>query len=384
MTDTPNLALPLIAAGQAQKHVTHNEAIRALDALVQCAVLDRDLTAPPASPADGARYIVAAPATGAWAGKAGQIAAWQDGAWSFFAPRPGFLAFVADEALLYVYAGGGWVPVFAALAALQNLDRLGVGTSADAANPFAAKLDGALWTARPVPEGGTGDLRYTLNKEAAGNVLSLLFQSGYSGRAELGLVGDDDLHLKVSADGASWTEALRVGGSGHVGIGAAPGAERLSVAGNIVPALDNAYSLGTPSLRASTIYAATGVINTSDIRLKTDVEPIDPAVALSLLAKARPIAFRWRSGGSSADEPWPRAGRRRHFGWSAQDWQHALAEAGTDAGLLVGTDPDDPDTELGLRPDQIVAVLHAAMLELADRVDRLTVRLGALDAGPSR
>ena len=64
MDDTPNLSLPYIMAAQSQKHVTHNEAIRALDAIVQLAVLDRDLTAPPGSPADGARYIVGAKSVG--------------------------------------------------------------------------------------------------------------------------------------------------------------------------------------------------------------------------------------------------------------------------------------------------------------------------------
>src|SRR5690606_18434255 len=59
MFQTPNLKLPYIAPAQAQKHVTHNEAIRALDALVHIAVEDRDLPEPPADPADGARYIVA-------------------------------------------------------------------------------------------------------------------------------------------------------------------------------------------------------------------------------------------------------------------------------------------------------------------------------------
>ena len=55
---TPTLALPLIAAGQAQKHVTHNEALIQLDALVQLACRDKDLGAPPASPAEGDRYLV--------------------------------------------------------------------------------------------------------------------------------------------------------------------------------------------------------------------------------------------------------------------------------------------------------------------------------------
>ena len=76
MLDTPNLALPLIAAAQAQKHVMHNEALFAIDALLQCAVKDKDLSAPPAAPAAGDRYIVSASSSGAWAGKAGMLAAW--------------------------------------------------------------------------------------------------------------------------------------------------------------------------------------------------------------------------------------------------------------------------------------------------------------------
>ena len=46
---TTHLLLPYILAAQAQKHVTHNEALRILDGLVQLSVLDRDLTAPPGS-----------------------------------------------------------------------------------------------------------------------------------------------------------------------------------------------------------------------------------------------------------------------------------------------------------------------------------------------
>jgi Protein of unknown function (DUF2793) len=105
MTDTANLSLPCIEGSQAQKHVTHNDALRILDTLVQLAVLDRDLTAPPASPAEGQRWLVRAAATGAWAGHDNAIAAWQDGGWQFSAPRTGWIAFVADEGTLLVLNG---------------------------------------------------------------------------------------------------------------------------------------------------------------------------------------------------------------------------------------------------------------------------------------
>jgi hypothetical protein len=63
MTETANLGMPFIEGSQAQKHVTHNEALRILDAAVQIGVLDTALTAPPSSSAEGARYIVATGAT---------------------------------------------------------------------------------------------------------------------------------------------------------------------------------------------------------------------------------------------------------------------------------------------------------------------------------
>jgi hypothetical protein len=108
MSSSTNLGLPLLLAAQAQKHVTVNESVQKLDLLVQLSALDRDLSAPPGSPADGARHIVAASPTGAWAGQAGKIAAWQDGAWTFLTPREGWLAWIAGENRFLVYDGAAW------------------------------------------------------------------------------------------------------------------------------------------------------------------------------------------------------------------------------------------------------------------------------------
>ena len=111
MNETANLSLPYILASQAQKHVTHNEAIRALDCLVQLSVESRVLTGPPASPVEGSRYVVAAGASGAWAGESDKIAAFQDGGWSFYAPKDGWIAWVASENVLIVYDSAAWSPV---------------------------------------------------------------------------------------------------------------------------------------------------------------------------------------------------------------------------------------------------------------------------------
>jgi hypothetical protein len=70
MTDTsPALSLPYIQPSQAQKHVTHNEALRMLDAVTQLSVQSSTLTQAPAVPVSGDRYLVGFGATGDWAGQ---------------------------------------------------------------------------------------------------------------------------------------------------------------------------------------------------------------------------------------------------------------------------------------------------------------------------
>ena len=205
---TTHLLLPYILAAQAQKHVTHNEALRLLDGLVQLSVLDRDLTAPPGSPTDGDRYIVGSGATAAWAGWDLNVALWTDGAWLRLPPRTGWRAWVEDEGLLLVYDGSVWVGTTPG--ELQNMALLGIGTTADAANPFSAKLNAALWTAKTAGEGGTGDLFYTMNKEAAGGDLGYVFQTGYVTKALVGLFGSDLFRLAVSADGSAFFDGFIV------------------------------------------------------------------------------------------------------------------------------------------------------------------------------
>lgn len=205
MDRTPNLSLPYITAAQAQKHLTHNEALRDLDGLVQLSVLDRDRATPPGSVVDGARYVVAPGASGAWSGHVGEIAVGRDGGWGFLVPGEGWLAWVVDEARLCVWDGAAWSVVEnASPSELQNLHLLGVETTADAINRLAVKSPASLFD-----HAGAGH-RHKINKATAGDTASLLFQTGYQGRGEIGLTGDDDLRLKVSGDGTAWHEALVV------------------------------------------------------------------------------------------------------------------------------------------------------------------------------
>ncbi|MEQ9518805.1 MAG: DUF2793 domain-containing protein [Parvibaculum sp.] len=96
MSETLHLSLPFLEAAQAQKHVTLNAALMQIDALLHLTVEDEQLTTPPLTPAEGERWIVATPASGAWMGREGQIASWLDGAWMFFTPRAGWTASVTS------------------------------------------------------------------------------------------------------------------------------------------------------------------------------------------------------------------------------------------------------------------------------------------------
>ncbi len=113
--ESAKLRIPYIAASQAQKHVTHNEAMTLLDTLVQLSVLDKDLTSPPGSPAEGDCYIVAGgggTATGAWAGWEKRVARFIDGEWRSYLPGAGsgagWLAWVMDEDAMYRFDGTAW------------------------------------------------------------------------------------------------------------------------------------------------------------------------------------------------------------------------------------------------------------------------------------
>ncbi len=213
MSDTtPRLGLPTLPPTPVQPHVTHNEALLQLDALVFARFLDRDLTAPPASPADGDTYLVHATGAGDWTGQDGQIAYAVDGGWRFVVPFTGLAALVVDEARLVVFTGAAWVD-YASILNLQNVPLLGVNTTADATNKLAAKSSAILF------DNVGGGVQAKLNKHASGDTASLLYQTNYSGRAELGLAGDDHLHVKVSPDGSAWQDALTVrADTGRIGI----------------------------------------------------------------------------------------------------------------------------------------------------------------------
>jgi hypothetical protein len=214
---SPRLDLPYLQPAQAQKHVTHNEAVMRLDALVQLVLQHSAATVPPADPLPGAAYGLGAGAVAAWSGQDGMLAIWQGEGWLFLPPAEGWRAWDLAAGAYRLWDGSAWVTP-------QQQDRLGLSTSADETNRLAVASAAALFT-----HAGAGH-QLKINKASDTETASLLFQSNWSGHAELGLAGSRDFSIKVS-DGGSWQEALVVeADTARVGLGTANPGARLALA----------------------------------------------------------------------------------------------------------------------------------------------------------
>ncbi len=218
MSASPRLDLPFVLPQQAQKHVTVNDAMRRLDVLVQTAVVSATLAQEPASAKEGELYILPSSAKGArWAAmKAGSLALFEDGGFVEVSPVGGQVAYVGDTGAFLLFDGAGWTDrPFRP----RQADRLGINADATGTNRLTVAADSELLT-HDARTPGSGDARKIINKAASGRTASVLFQTNWSGRAEIGLTGSDDLTIRVSADGASFRDAVRVAaGSGRVAIG---------------------------------------------------------------------------------------------------------------------------------------------------------------------
>lgn len=244
MEQSPRLSLSYVAPNQAQKHVTVNETFRRLDAVVQASVRSRTETEEPADPDEGDAYVIPSGASGdAWDGfGAGDLAAFQDGAWARVAPFEGLRVWVADSDEFVIYDGAAW-GALAGGGSSETAAQFGINATADATNRLAVKSDAALFNHDDATP-GTGDIRVVVNKAAAGGTGSVVFQTAASGRAEFGLAGDDDFHVKVSPDNfATSFEAVLIDkDNGRVAIGGASPEEKLHVQGGAV-LCDNNYGL---------------------------------------------------------------------------------------------------------------------------------------------
>lgn len=198
---TPRLSLPYIAPAQAQKHVTHNEAIRQLDQIVQLVLVAVEALDPPALAEQGDVYALGDAPTGAWDGQGGALAIREVDGWAFVTPAPGWLASLRDSPQVLRFGDAGWAPVSNGDGMLEGL---GIGAAWDSVNRLSVASDAALFS-----HAGAGH-QLKLNKAADTDTASLLFQSNWTGHAEIGLAGETALSFKASGADAVWYQAMRI------------------------------------------------------------------------------------------------------------------------------------------------------------------------------
>lgn len=323
-----NLALPYLEPAQAQKHVTVNEALLRLDALVQLSVVSATVSAQPTAPTDGAVYILPAGKTGAaWGGMANNaLAYYVDGAWQQITPREGWLAWAQDTNQLLVHDGSAW-----SQAAVRA--GLGLGTAATqntgTSGAVVPLLNGAnAWGVQQSFQAGldVANAAGFFIRGPAGSDRGFYFGTNSSnrwvayatGQSETGSNAGSNMEIAAFSDAGGYLRSQmffnRATGEATFG-------------GALKPAADAAYALGSASARWSQVYAATGTINTSDAREKTALAPVPDSLRRAIRAVLGQIGvFQWREAVAQKGA----AHARLHLGVTAQAVKAAFAAEGED------------------------------------------------------
>jgi hypothetical protein len=197
-----------------------------------------------------------------------------------------------------------------------------------------------------------------------------------------------------------------VGIIGFVNDGFAAWQDAMILGGNraVWPIADNAATCGATGHRWTQLWSVSGTIQTSDARLKKNVQ--DSTLGLAFVEALRPVSYQWINGGNVVsravdgeemlpahtlidgtevaattrpiykDVVTPTEGKRTHYGLIAQEVRQAVAASGVvDFGGFVQTDLADPESELGLNYGEFIAPLIKAVQELSARVRDLEARL---------
>lgn len=294
MTTTPVLGATELVAAQAIPETTENERGRRFEqGAQQFNVLDKDLATPPGSPADGDAYIVAASPTGAWSGKAKNVAYYQTGSgWLFIAPRAGFSAFVADENADYRYVSAAWTIVAAGSLGGATLDTDGtLAANSDAKIPSQKAVKTYVSTAVTglLDLKGATDCSANPNYPAASKGdFYIVSVAGKIGGGSGTSVDAGDAYF-ATADNAGGTEASvgtswsKLEHNGVYGAGATPASTTEQLTGtdttkvstpDSVAALweqgSDVASAGTTSLGEGGYFNITGTTTITDIDFATD------------------------------------------------------------------------------------------------------------------
>ena len=149
----------------------------------------------------------------------------------------------------------------------------------------------------------------------------------------------------------------------------------------VLPNLTNAITLGTSSYLWSTVYAASGVVTTSDVRQKIDVQPSD--LGLSFINSLNPVKYKFKNiTGTTTDADGnvvdiSQTFVRTHYGLIAQEVKQSLPQNLDFAGWIL-SDKDNPDSSQGLRYTEFIGPMIKAIQELSQQVVQLQAEIDSL------
>ncbi len=365
---SPKLDLPYILSGQAQKHVTHNEAISLIDCLVQMTVKSADTATQPEHVSEGDMYILPDQMTGSkWEHMSpASLAVYTGGAWKEIIPKIGWICAVVDTSSLLMFSSEGWQSVEHNSAGLGSAAYKDIGISGDT----IPKLDmPAAWSADHSFEG------YRNVSFLTGNSKGIV-----SGRYNIDSTASDHFTLSCNYDLGQNTSVHSLLGSAMLEVCATNGADgfigfwaggpastpqrRVAVNSQaLFPVSDGQYNLGQPAYRYQDIYSVNGVSMTSDAREKTDLVKLTPEERRSIAQIMTEVgSFSWLKDVESVGEE----AAQIHIGITAQNVAKAFINEGLDPQDYALWQEDvfeNGETRMGLRPVQLLLMSMGTLFQ---------------------
>ena len=204
---SPRLTLPYIQPAQAQKHVTHNQAIRQIDGLIHMSVVSDALSTPPTEQAESKCYLVPPNAQDDWQGWAHHVAIWQDAAWMFLTPKTGWRLFVSNQKKLMVYLRSAWV-ILADANPHHSLEALSIHATTTETQRLAVQSHTILWTSISQSDDAASGVIHILNKNAESQDNGLVFQNNYKPHLSMGCFGSNDFKISRIDEAGAHQDSL--------------------------------------------------------------------------------------------------------------------------------------------------------------------------------
>ena len=204
-----------------------------------------------------------------------------------------------------------------------------------------------------------GDIFLTAGMQKLGG--NIILTAGTSGG--VGTKDGTDGYISITANDYVDIESIRFT-SNTIGISSdtdiiALTSGIMTIAGDILPDTDDTHDIGSSSLKYDNIYATSGVVNTSDVRTKTNI--VESDLGLDFINQLNPVSYNWTNSTSNT---------QKHYGLISQDIESLVGN--NFGGFVEGNTPDELQ---GLRYNEFISPMIQAIKDLSNKVNELEAKL---------